>query len=262
MPCKLCDLQSKLPRETRNAFAVFIAAVSLVVALWVRNVGKSQSSELNCLAAAQALCSALAKMCVRELRTEAPNTSVFYMAAVSLVAAVVGCFLPMAWGDSTSFKVPNHWAEWLLLCGVGGLLRHSVLISDLATLPSPEIDYLALRAVQQHGRCHTGEDVRKFSLINQCALSRQPFSSSKSTCADSSLACRSDVLREPILHDLRTEIRQSSASPCHVVHLHCPHNRLWLLHIHRGERCALLQSYQSSLSLDTGQPSTSSQRSD
>ena len=69
--------------------------------------------------AAQALCSALAKMCVRELRTEAPNTSVFYMAAVSLVAAVIGCFLPMAWGDTTSFKVPNHWLEWVLLCGVG-----------------------------------------------------------------------------------------------------------------------------------------------
>lgn len=69
--------------------------------------------------AVQALCSALAKMCVRELRTEAPNTSVFYMAAVSLVAAVIGCFLPLAWGDTTSFKMPNHWLEWLLLCGVG-----------------------------------------------------------------------------------------------------------------------------------------------
>ena len=69
--------------------------------------------------APQALCSALAKMCVRELRTEAPNTSVFYMAAVSLVAAVIGCFLPLAWGDTTSFKVPDHWLQWVLLCGVG-----------------------------------------------------------------------------------------------------------------------------------------------
>ena len=75
--------------------------------------------------AVQALCSALAKMCVRELRTEAPNTSVFYMAAVSLVAAVIGCFLPLAWGDTTSFKMPNHWLEWLLLCGVGASLPPS-----------------------------------------------------------------------------------------------------------------------------------------
>ena len=69
--------------------------------------------------ACQALCSALAKMCVRELRTEAPNTSVFYMAAVSLVAAIIGCFLPMAWGDTTSFKVPDRWFQWLLLVGIG-----------------------------------------------------------------------------------------------------------------------------------------------
>ena len=61
----------------------------------------------------------MAKMCVRELRTEAPNTSVFYMAAVSLVAALVGCFLPMAWGDTTSFKVPDRWFQWLLLVGIG-----------------------------------------------------------------------------------------------------------------------------------------------
>lgn len=65
-------------------------------------------------------------MCVRELRTEAPNTSVFYMAAVSLVAAVIGCFLPLAWGDKTSFKVPEHWLEWALLCGVGASLQPSL----------------------------------------------------------------------------------------------------------------------------------------
>jgi hypothetical protein len=71
-------------------------------------------------------------MCVRELRTEAPNTSVFYMAAVSLVAAVIGCFLPMAWGDSTSFKVPDRWFQWLLLLGIG---EHS-WVSNLGCSPS------------------------------------------------------------------------------------------------------------------------------
>ncbi|KAK9904222.1 hypothetical protein WJX75_007139 [Coccomyxa subellipsoidea] len=67
----------------------------------------------------QALCSACAKMCVRELRAEHPNVSVFYMAWVSLVAALIGCFLPKAWGDTNSFRVPDHWAQWTLLVGIG-----------------------------------------------------------------------------------------------------------------------------------------------
>ncbi|BDA45883.1 probable pseudopaline exporter CntI [Coccomyxa sp. Obi] len=67
----------------------------------------------------KALCSACAKMCVRELRAEHPNVSVFYMAWVSLVAALIGCFLPMTWGATDSFRIPDHWAEWVLLVGVG-----------------------------------------------------------------------------------------------------------------------------------------------
>lgn len=67
----------------------------------------------------QALCSACAKMCVRELRAEHPNVSVFYMAWVSLVAALIGCFLPKAWGATDSFRIPGHWAQWVLLVGVG-----------------------------------------------------------------------------------------------------------------------------------------------
>lgn len=58
-------------------------------------------------------------MCVRELRAEHPNVSVFYMAWVSLVAALIGCFLPMAWGATDSFRIPDHWAQWVLLVGVG-----------------------------------------------------------------------------------------------------------------------------------------------
>ena len=87
----------------------------------------------------QALCSALAKMCVRELRTEAPNTSVFYMAAVSLVAAVIGCFLPFAWGDKSSFKVPDHWLEWVLLCGVGASLQYS--LKEMYTCVMPKLTF-------------------------------------------------------------------------------------------------------------------------
>ena len=70
----------------------------------------------------QALCSALAKMCVRELRTEAPNTSVFYMAWVSLVAAILGCFLPRAWGDYSTFRMPDRWFQWVLQLGIRALL--------------------------------------------------------------------------------------------------------------------------------------------
>ena len=64
----------------------------------------------------------MAKMCVRELRTEAPNTSVFYMAWVSLVAAFLGCFLPRAWGDYSTFRMPDRWFQWILLLGIGALL--------------------------------------------------------------------------------------------------------------------------------------------
>lgn len=50
----------------------------------------------------------------------------FYMASVSLVAALIGCFLPMAWGDTSSFKIPNQWYEWAMLCGVGACLYSSI----------------------------------------------------------------------------------------------------------------------------------------
>jgi hypothetical protein len=76
----------------------------------------------------QALCSAMAKMCVRELRAENPNVSVFYMAWVSLIAALIGCFLPMTWGATDSFRVPSHWAEWVLLTGIGKLLCYQAAV--------------------------------------------------------------------------------------------------------------------------------------
>ena len=67
----------------------------------------------------QALCSACAKMCVRELRAESPNVSVFYMAWVSLVAALAGCFGAPLLGFTHTFRMPSHWAEWTLLAGIG-----------------------------------------------------------------------------------------------------------------------------------------------
>ena len=60
-------------------------------------------------------------MCVRELRAESPNVSVFYMAWVSLIAALFGCFVTPLFGFTHTFRLPNHWAEWVLLAGIGAL---------------------------------------------------------------------------------------------------------------------------------------------
>ena len=78
----------------------------------------------------QALCSACAKMCVRELRAEPPNVSVFYMAFVSLIAAVIGCTVPALFGFENVFRIPGHWAEWVLLVGVGARFLSSRLTAQ------------------------------------------------------------------------------------------------------------------------------------
>ena len=73
----------------------------------------------------QALCSAMAKMCVRELRTEDPSVSVFYLALVSSIAAIIGCSLPASLitpptGMSLlGFVVPRNLTEAAMLVGVG-----------------------------------------------------------------------------------------------------------------------------------------------
>lgn len=81
-----------------------------------------------CCPFTQALCSACAKMCVRELRAESPNVSVFYMAWVSLLAALVGCFVTPLFGFTNTFRMPNHWAEWTLLAGIGALCWPSAAV--------------------------------------------------------------------------------------------------------------------------------------
>lgn len=73
----------------------------------------------------QALCSAMAKMCVRELRTEDPSVSVFYLALVSSIAAIIGCSLPAslitppAGMSLLGFVVPRSLTETAMLVGVG-----------------------------------------------------------------------------------------------------------------------------------------------
>ena len=67
----------------------------------------------------------MAKMCVRELRTEDPSVSVFYLAFVSAIAATIGCSLPATWvtpppGMSLlGFMMPRNLTEGAMLVGVG-----------------------------------------------------------------------------------------------------------------------------------------------
>ena len=70
----------------------------------------------------QALFSACAKMCVRELRkTETANVSVFYLSFCSTIGALIGCFGPKILGYVGSVRLPVSSVEWLLLIGVGEL---------------------------------------------------------------------------------------------------------------------------------------------
>ncbi|KAK9837654.1 hypothetical protein WJX74_002242 [Apatococcus lobatus] len=72
------------------------------------------------LALNQAFCSAIAKMCVRELRfTDTPNVSVFYLGLCSSIGAVVGCTAPKLWGVANTFRMPNAPVEWWLILGTG-----------------------------------------------------------------------------------------------------------------------------------------------
>jgi len=70
----------------------------------------------------QALFSACAKMCVRELRkTETANVSVFYLSFCSSIGALCGIFLPKIWGLEGTVRMPHDY-EWLLLLLVGECL--------------------------------------------------------------------------------------------------------------------------------------------
>ena len=67
----------------------------------------------------------MAKMCVRELRTEDPSVSVFYLALVSSIAAIIGCSLPAsliippAGMSLLGFVMPRSLMETAMLTGVG-----------------------------------------------------------------------------------------------------------------------------------------------
>lgn len=78
----------------------------------------------------QAFCSAIAKMCVRELRfTDTPNVSVFYLGLCSSIGAIFGCTAPKLWGVENTFRMPNAAVEWWLIVGTGVLKSVHILAS-------------------------------------------------------------------------------------------------------------------------------------
>ena len=94
----------------------------------------------------QALFSACAKMCVRELRkTETANVSVFYLSFCSTIGAIVGCFGPKIFGYEHTVRLPYNYVECLLLLGVGQCLQLS-FISPLTLHLMPACLHLFLNS--------------------------------------------------------------------------------------------------------------------
>ncbi len=69
----------------------------------------------------QALSSACAKKCVRELRTENPSVSVFYLSWVTSAAAAIAIFIQIALGKPVgkAIPVPGTFLGWALFLAVG-----------------------------------------------------------------------------------------------------------------------------------------------
>lgn len=67
----------------------------------------------------QAVFSACAKMCVRELRkTDTANVSVFYLSLCSTIGASIGLGITMIWGSGQGLMLPHAW-DWALFAGIG-----------------------------------------------------------------------------------------------------------------------------------------------
>ena len=74
---------------------------------------------LNPLHSLQAIFSACAKLCVRELRkTDTANVSVFYLSLCSTIGATIGLGISIVWGSGQGLMMPHAW-EWALFAGIG-----------------------------------------------------------------------------------------------------------------------------------------------
>ena len=86
----------------------------------------------------QAVFSACAKMCVRELRkTDTANVSVFYLSFCSTIGASIGLGISMVWGSGQGLMLPHAW-EWALFAGIGkafcGAMPNSMLAHCTAAM--------------------------------------------------------------------------------------------------------------------------------
>jgi drug/metabolite transporter (DMT)-like permease len=123
-PVFIKETPSKLVLVAIPACVVGVAFITQpeFLADWLGFQKKAQPRSLLgiALASGQALFSACAKMCVRELRkTETANVSVFYLSFCSTIGALCGCFGPKILGYTGSVRMPVNAVEWLLLIGVG-----------------------------------------------------------------------------------------------------------------------------------------------
>ena len=115
----------------------------------------------------QALFSACAKMCVRELRkTETANVSVFYLSFCSTIGALCGCFGPKIFGYEHTVRLPYNHVEVLLLLGVGKQFpisavtctasdpHYSCILASSLLLKVLPRGYVAAINTQPQVRCH------------------------------------------------------------------------------------------------------------
>lgn len=123
----------------------------------------------------QALCSACAKMLVRELRTESPFVSVFYLSACSLIASVFGTGIPKALGWQNAIRLPNGWVEWSFMLGVGIASWGSQICMTNAlrfarAAPALAMSYLSVIITGVYGYFFFHEVPTKWSLLGSTLI--------------------------------------------------------------------------------------------
>jgi len=164
----------------------------------------------------------MAKMCVRELRTEDPSVSVFYLALVSSIAAVVGVSLPASLvtpppGMLLLGWVTPTWRSGAMLVGIGAaparfyfwVWHPEFLLPVQAGPPSG-----ALVRVRVLGRARRRDQLRLPDLHDQLAAPRQGR-------ARVAMAYLSIVLTVAygyfIFHEARADRAQATRLACSVL---------------------------------------------
>jgi len=135
------------------AIAIPLCLVGVALITQPSFLGFSRTEQRNLwgivFASGQALFSACAKMCVRELRkTETANVSVFYLSFCSSIGALCGIFLPKIWGLEGTVRMPHDY-EWLLLLlvglmGYGTQICMTFALQNCKAAPAIAMSYLSV----------------------------------------------------------------------------------------------------------------------